>query len=138
MTWRKAAMVQYLDEERQLGSVKVGSYQGPPLMVRERQPEDTSTPVILMEFEDVMKTAAQEFGLTEEFGEEPTCILALQLPSARKLCCHLIEALASSGDKVATRMKHMMLSAMADAKADRLNLSEFERIEERRNLGLEE
>jgi len=108
--WKPAIPVDYLDPDTKIGKVLVGKEKGPPLFVRQYDPEiDDKPDCLIIELEDFLKETAKEL-----YGIEKDEImrLAIHLPGARKLCCHLIESLAESGDKVANRIQFMMRQAI--------------------------
>jgi hypothetical protein len=72
-------------------------------------------PGIAVEFQDDLMVGEKQ--VMEEFfknkdkvytQEELTHRIAIDLPSARRFCCHLIHTLASTGDEVAIKLNEAM------------------------------
>ena len=111
--WKYATPIAY-----DLKTCKVfhGAYSpSPPLRVKETSQYDERD-CIVIEFENDEKIASIMLGFSPKDMDTHTR-LALKPSCARKLCCHLIEALADSGDSVANRIRHSMRRAMAELKS---------------------
>jgi hypothetical protein len=114
--WHPAIPVDYLNPGSRVGKVYAAIADGPPLRVREQAwGSDSGDTQIVIELENFVGVASSELIdqlRLPELRAEPVLRLALHPTGARKLCLHLLTALAGTGDRVAGLAHEKTIEAM--------------------------